>query len=48
MNYQKVILVGNVTKDAKRQTSKKGDIHFTTFSLAVGLMAKTAQPTSRL
>ena len=35
MNYQKVILVGNVTKDAKRQTSKKGDIHFTTFSLAV-------------
>ncbi len=35
MNYQKVILVGNVTKDAKRQTSKKGDINFTTFSLAV-------------
>ena len=35
MNYQKVILVGNVTKDAKRQTSKKGDIHFTTFSFAV-------------
>ena len=35
MNYQKIILVGNVTKDAKRQTSKKGDVHFTTFSLAV-------------
>ncbi len=35
MNYQKVILVGNVTNDTKRQTSKKGDIHFTTFSLSV-------------
>jgi single-stranded DNA-binding protein len=36
MNYQKIILVGNVTKDANRQTSKKGDVHFTTFTLAVG------------
>ena len=35
MNYQKAILVGNVTKDAKRQKSKKGDIRFTTFTLAV-------------
>ena len=36
MNYQKIILVGNVTKDANRQTSKKGDVHFATFTLAVG------------
>lgn len=35
MNYQKAILVGNVTKDANRQKSKKSDIHFTTFTLAV-------------
>ena len=35
MNYQKAILVGNVTKDANRQKSKKGDIQFTTFTLAV-------------
>jgi single-strand DNA-binding protein len=35
MNFQKAILVGNVTKDANRQKSKRGDIHFTTFTLAV-------------
>lgn len=36
MNYQKIILAGNATKDAKRQHSKKGDVEFTTFSVAVG------------
>ena len=36
MDYQKIILVGNATKDAKRQQSKKGDVEFTTFNLGVG------------
>ena len=36
MNYQKFILVGNATKDAKAQTSKKGDVTYTTFTLGVG------------
>ena len=36
IDYQKVILVGNVTKDARQQSSKKGDVTFTTFHLAVG------------
>ena len=36
MNYQKVILVGNVTRDAQRHTSKKGDVSYTTFRVAVG------------
>lgn len=36
MDYQKIILVGNATKDAERQQSKKGDVEFTTFSLGVG------------
>ena len=36
MDYQKIVLVGNATQDAKRQQSKKGDVEFTTFSLGVG------------
>jgi single-stranded DNA-binding protein len=36
MDYQKIILAGNATKDAKRQKSKKGDVEFTTFNLGVG------------
>ena len=35
MNYQKIILAGNATKDAEQNTSTKGDITFTTFSVAV-------------
>ena len=36
MNYQKVILVGNATRDAERHKSKKGDVSYTTFSVRVG------------
>ena len=36
MNYHKIILVGNVTRDAQRHTSKKGDVTYTTFRVAVG------------
>jgi len=36
MDYQKIILVGNATKDAKEQQSKDGEVTFTTFSLGVG------------
>ena len=36
MDYQKIILTGNATRDSKRQESKKGDVEFTTFSVAVG------------
>ena len=36
MNYHKIILVGNVTRDAQRHTSQKGDVTFTTFRVAVG------------
>jgi hypothetical protein len=35
MNYQKIILVGNVTSDAQARTSKDGKVKFTTFRLAV-------------
>lgn len=35
MNYQKLILAGNVTANAKRQKSKKSDVTYTTFSVAV-------------
>lgn len=35
MNYQKVILAGNVTDNAQRKTSKKGDVAFAVFDLAV-------------
>ena len=35
MNYQKLILVGNATSDAKSLKSKEGDLTFTTFSVAV-------------
>ncbi len=35
MDYQKLVIVGNVTRDAERKTSKKGDVNFTTFSVAV-------------
>lgn len=35
MNYQKVIVAGNATADAERRSSKKGDVTYTTFSVAV-------------
>ena len=36
MDYQKIIIVGNATKDANQQQSKSGEVSFTTFSIAVG------------
>ena len=35
MNYQRLILVGNITGDAQRRTSQKGDVSYTTFSMGV-------------
>lgn len=35
MDYQKMILVGNVSNDPKVRKTKKGDHNFTTFSVAV-------------
>ena len=36
MNYQKLIIAGNVTADAEGRKSKKSDVAYTTFSVAVG------------
>ena len=35
MNYQKMILAGNATADAERREAKKGDVTYTTLSVAV-------------
>lgn len=35
MNYQKLIIVGNATRDPQRRTSEKGDVTYTTFSVGV-------------
>ncbi|MCI0731761.1 MAG: single-stranded DNA-binding protein [Chloroflexi bacterium] len=35
MNYQKIILAGNATGDAQRQTARNGDLPFTTFTVGV-------------
>jgi single-strand DNA-binding protein len=35
MNYQRLILAGNATTDAKERKSKKGDVTFVTFSVGV-------------
>jgi single-stranded DNA-binding protein len=35
MNFQKLVLVGNASTDAKFRTSKKGDYTFASFGLAV-------------
>jgi single-stranded DNA-binding protein len=35
MDYQKFILVGNASSDAKIQKSKKGDVSFATFGVGV-------------
>ena len=36
MDYQKIILVGNVTADAERRQSQNGEVDYTTFTVAVG------------
>ncbi len=36
MDYQRLILVGNTTADAKRRQAHNGEVSFTTFRLAVG------------
>ena len=35
MNYQKLIAVGNATRDAQHKTSRNGDVGYATFRLAV-------------
>lgn len=35
MNYQKLVIVGNVTRDPQRRTSQNGDTEYTTFRVAV-------------
>jgi single-stranded DNA-binding protein len=35
MNYQKIIIAGNATKDAKTWEAKSKQVNFTTFSVAV-------------
>jgi hypothetical protein len=35
MNYQKLVIVGNATRDAEHKTSKSGEVTYTTFRLAV-------------
>ncbi len=35
MNYERLIIVGNATKDAEIHSAKQGDTLFATFSLAV-------------
>ena len=36
VDYQKIILVGNVTADAERRQSQDGEVAYTTFTVAVG------------
>ena len=35
MNYQKIIIAGRATDDAKKRKSKSGGVPFTTFNVAV-------------
>jgi len=35
MNYQRIILVGNVTRDAERRTSQSGEVTYTAFGVGV-------------
>ena len=35
MNYQKLILAGNATRDAQRLTAKNGEVTYTTFGVGV-------------
>ena len=36
MEYQRLLLIGNATDNAKRCTSRKGDVKYTCFRLGVG------------
>lgn len=36
MDYQKIILVGNATKDSEQKTSKDQEVKYTRFTIAVG------------
>ena len=36
MNYQKIILAGNVTDEPRSLISQKGDVSYTTFGVGVG------------
>ena len=36
MNYQRLILVGNVTGDPERRTSQSGEVTYTSFGVGVG------------
>lgn len=42
MNYQKLVIVGNVTRDPQRRTSQNGDTEYTT--LRVGVSDKKDRP----
>ena len=35
MNYQTIILVGNVTRDAERRTSQSGEVTYTAFGVGM-------------
>ena len=35
MNYQRLILVGNVTRDPERRTSQSGEVTYTSFGVGV-------------
>ena len=35
MNYQQITIVGNATSDAEKKVSKKGDVNYATFDVAV-------------
>ena len=35
MNYTSIIVVGNATDDAEKKVSKKGDVDYATFDVAV-------------
>ena len=35
MNYQRIIMVGNVTRDAERRTSQSGEVTYTAFGVGV-------------
>jgi len=36
MDYQRILLIGNATRDSESQISQKGDVQYTTFTVGVG------------
>jgi single-stranded DNA-binding protein len=36
MDYQRILLIGNATRDSETQISQKGDVSYTTFTVGVG------------